>query len=682
MAKKKTVKKKNQILLTEPVAAETASMGGGMYAVRETIESIVIAFVLAFLFRTFEAEAFVIPTGSMSPALQGQHKDVGCSECGYRFRTTASSEGEDRQRFLAMLRDPNLGLVGRERLQRKVLATEVILGVCPMCRQAMAMRPDLPAGAPPYINTTEIEQQTSYPGDRILVNKYAYNNHDPERWDVVVFKFPGNGEMNYIKRLVGLPNETLQIYQGDIFIRDDAAEGATEGDGKPGFQIERKPVDKIKSMLQSVHDSDYESSSLYNAGWPLRWKADNSDPSGDASGDNHWQVEAKAGQQTVELQYRIESPSNASTAWLRYHHYVPQNDDWNIVRKFAETGEYLGISKSQWLSEIRPELIRDFNPYNASLLRGGSGDHRVPPGVLDRGWKIREDKYGLHWVGDLALACNVEVQESRGELHLDLVEGGKHFTCRIDLKTGQATVSVAGSEAMSATADTSLSSPGSYLLLFANVDDQLLLWIDDEIVEFSDDGLSENGLSDDGPGLLYDADQVFGERKNAIPTTSESDLGDLAPAGIGARGAKLLVNHIEVLRDIYYIATKSRTHICDYPNSPITLDSGESLPAHQSLRQLFTDPATWPRFSQRRKVDFSTQAAQLFVMGDNSPASQDCRLWSAPNIDGSKPGGPYMDRRLLIGKAVCVFWPHSWGGIPGASKLPGFPNFGDMRLVR
>ena len=48
--------------------------------IRETIESIAIAFVLAFLFRTFEAEAFVIPTGSMAPTLMGRHKDVICPE--------------------------------------------------------------------------------------------------------------------------------------------------------------------------------------------------------------------------------------------------------------------------------------------------------------------------------------------------------------------------------------------------------------------------------------------------------------------------------------------------------------------------------------------------------------------------------------------------------------------------
>src|ERR1700749_2250200 len=61
------------------------------HAVRETVESIVIAFVLAFLFRTFEAEAFVIPTGSMAPTLYGQHRDIHCEKCGTRFAVGVSS---------------------------------------------------------------------------------------------------------------------------------------------------------------------------------------------------------------------------------------------------------------------------------------------------------------------------------------------------------------------------------------------------------------------------------------------------------------------------------------------------------------------------------------------------------------------------------------------------------------
>ena len=115
----------------------------------------------------------------------------------------------------------------------------------------MAFHPDLPGNVPAYINQQDAGPVATYPGDRILVNKYIYADRDPDRWDVVVFKFPGNGEMNYIKRLVGLPEETLQIYQGDVFVRPDS-----DQDG--AFKIERKPADKVRTMLQPVHDTDFD----------------------------------------------------------------------------------------------------------------------------------------------------------------------------------------------------------------------------------------------------------------------------------------------------------------------------------------------------------------------------------------------------------------------------------------
>src|SRR5262245_14660374 len=61
---------------------------------RETIESIAMAVILALLFRGFVAEAFVIPTGSMAPTLQGRHKDVWCPKCNYQYQTSASIERE------------------------------------------------------------------------------------------------------------------------------------------------------------------------------------------------------------------------------------------------------------------------------------------------------------------------------------------------------------------------------------------------------------------------------------------------------------------------------------------------------------------------------------------------------------------------------------------------------------
>ena len=276
------------------------------------------------------------------------------------------------------------------------------------------------------------------------------------------------------------------------------------------------------------------------------------------------------------------------------------------------------------------------------------------------GWGTPEVNYGLCWVGDLALQLDVDVESSEGELYLDLVEAGQHFVCRIDLESGKAQVGVQGNDKISATAQTTITSPGSYRLLFANVDDQLLLWVDDELVE----------LSSEQSTLAYEADEVFGKRANAIPRTSEEDPGDLAPIGVGARNASLTINRLQVLRDIYYIATKAgKASNCDYPR-----------PNNEGVRQLFENPDDWSTFYERKKFEFSTLDDQLFVMGDNSPQSKDCRLWAEKG--SSYPGGAYLDRRLLIGKAVCVFWPHSWGEIPGLRRLPGFPNFGDMRIVR
>jgi len=635
-------------------------------AIRETIESIVVAFVLPFLFRTFEAEAFVIPTGSMSPALQGRHKDVHCDQCGFRFLTTASSEDSDVvQRWRQDLQRRGLRPDQRELLKYQIRSQDVLAGVCPMCRSTMAFRKDLPVAVQDLVDREKIEAQPSYPGDRILVNKYSYGWHPPHRWDVIVFKFPGNGSMNYIKRLVGMPGETLRVYQGDLF---------TSAPGQDKFHIERKPPAKIRAMLQPVHDTDYESARLYQAGWPLRWAA--TTPAG-------WKIEAVPGElnvrqrfiidaasagQTSTDQVRAEASNGEPTAWIHYRHLLPDSLTWQEVRETpAENSATDPARRAALAASAHPQLIADFNAYNARILRGTA---------LHGTWQVEPSHWPNNWVGDLAVRCQLEVAQPQGALLLDLVEGGKHFTCRIDLKSGQATLdaeaSQAGTTGFHRTAQTELNSPGNHDLLYANVDDQLLLWVDDTLVDFGD--------------TSYDADKLFGRRSNIYPRVEADGGGDLAPVGIGATGATLTVTRLQVMRDIYYVAAAAD----DSPREPeytrlgaaARLADGTFLPPVESRRQLFSDPKTWPRFRTRRWRDFPISDKQYFVCGDNSPESADCRLWKSSTPTRGIPGGAYLDRRLLTGKAVCVFWPHSWGGIPGIPKLPGFPNFGDMRIVR
>lgn len=67
---------------------------------REFIDTIVFVVVLVLMLKTFLAEAFVIPTGSMATTLLGYHKDVTCEKCGYRFRVNCSSEVEPQDGVL------------------------------------------------------------------------------------------------------------------------------------------------------------------------------------------------------------------------------------------------------------------------------------------------------------------------------------------------------------------------------------------------------------------------------------------------------------------------------------------------------------------------------------------------------------------------------------------------------
>jgi signal peptidase I len=55
-------------------------------------------------------------------------------------------------------------------------------------------------------------------GDYLLVSKFAYNGHDPQRGDIVVFHVPALGGGAYVKRIVGLPGERIRMRDGILFV--------------------------------------------------------------------------------------------------------------------------------------------------------------------------------------------------------------------------------------------------------------------------------------------------------------------------------------------------------------------------------------------------------------------------------------------------------------------------------
>lgn len=633
---------KTPVDLKKPPSAAQLSRRGG----RETMDALVVAFVLAFLIRTYVAEAFVIPTGSMAPTLMGQHKDVFCDQCGTRFKVNSSDDSADVIKMLKRRRGTT-----QQQVREQLAAIRCVGGECPQCRYLMLLEDEgTDRIAPEWAG--EADQTADYSGDRLVVSKYAYSFDDPDRWDVAVFKYPGNSQVNYIKRVTGLPGEELRIFQGDIYTRPL--------DSEDEFAIARKPPKQVMAMRQLVHDTDHEPANLHNAGWPLGWE-----PSEGWKLDPNQMLRKTArGADVLRLEYTGEAPA-AETRWLRYRHLPPNENVW---RRILGDGEKV-------TAKPKPQLITDFTPYNTRLNLGHALANRQLS--LSPRFQRTDDlgRVGVHWVSDLMLEADLTIDSEGASVSLDLVSGGDHYGVTIEGSTGTATFWRRAFEASEretlATAEATLRAGTEHQVRLANIDSRLLLWIDGKQTEAD---------------AVYQTAQSNAEGPAEVPRSSEADAGDLAPAGIGITGGKAKVERLRVWRDGYYLAASASDPGPGF-TSDLTLGAFEPEDQQnwrQSLLSMANDSELWYALANRRRVDFRIEESQLFVMGDNSGWSLDARLWAdGSGRDSGSPGGPYLERSQLVGKAVCVYWPHAWYSMPGTgSRLPVWPNFGDMRLVR
>jgi len=175
------------------------------------IASFVELFVWLLVLKSFFLPLFIIPTGSMAETLSGAHATYTCPNCGYEYPVG--------------FHDPE----GPRIVQ------------CPNCRQQLPTRRDRPDGI----------RLVRKSGDRIVVHGWPFDlggRFGPRRWDIVVFKNPNQPDVNFIKRLIGLPGETIEIIDGDVFVKgpDDEARHAA-----------RKTVQAQGALWFPYYDHDY-----------------------------------------------------------------------------------------------------------------------------------------------------------------------------------------------------------------------------------------------------------------------------------------------------------------------------------------------------------------------------------------------------------------------------------------
>ncbi len=551
--------------------------------IKDTLESIIVALILAFVFRAFIVEAFVIPTGSMAPTLYGAHGTIVCEDCGVEFAYGV--------RDLADMRKV-----------RQVLATSK--AVCPNCNH-------------PNTNLKiSDERRNREKGDRILVLKWPFDiggrRLAPARWDVTVFKDPADGTTNFIKRLVGMPNEVLMIVDGDVYTVPTA-----------------KLSDETAAELERIRHEKYEYRVKIRQGGQLR----------------HVPSEV-LNELDEKMTIARKTPEAQESLWFRVYDndYPPQTLDANQPRWVPAHR-----ADSGWDSSNR--IVRFEN-------RGVASDY-----IELRGKPIQATcAYNVHArpppaVSDLRIGFVLTPHGSEGAVRIRLEKLKKAFwaTIRMDgmVTLAESTDTPAASAPVMGAKHLSPFVPGKAIQIsFQNVDYRLVVKVSEkEVFASSDDP--------DSPAYYVpDLKSLRHLRSNAS-----------SPPRIYGEAGAFELTHLVVERDAYYY------HESDHRN-----------PRIRALKYQWAPRSGWGSIDS----PILLRKHEYFMLGDNTAASKDSRLWDEVGNHLEVRGETFqvgtVPRDQLIGKAFFVYWPSGhrleWLPIPGLNQWGIVPDVGRMRWIR
>ncbi len=533
----------------------------------DTMQGLLIAFVVAMVFRGFVLEGFFIPTGSMGPTLRGQHVRMRGQGTGYAYDVDAGPLFE---------------------------------GGMPASGHMPLVDPMVTRQFPVADGEVGLLRAQSVAGDRVLTIKYLPWVFEPHRWDVPVFRNPPDpvGEsMNYIKRLVGLPGESLVLADGDVFTGSLDATPDT-------LRIQRKPEMVQRAVWQPFWRSDWEPTDVKRLEQALRrsWpgpaltppEADRAKWSWGARREWSW---SEAGATSLELDQRN---------WPL--------TDWNAYNAWRRTLEF-PISDVRLSGTFEPKDPSAFSAVAQLVTRGV----RIEAGLRD------------------------------GQVFAQVVPAQG-----------------AGTPLASATAKLE-AVPAILSLDVWHVDQQVWVFVDGRRLVQLPYELTEGGTS---PSARLQSTGIDLARYRQDPVGNKPRSAE--SLGWRFSGSPFAARNLRLDRDLYY--------------QPGPLLPGNQVASNGPILGGLAF-ACDPQHPAQLGVD------DFLMLGDNSPASRDGRFWGRPHpilkgaIGFEKPF--LVPRQLLVGKAVCVYFP-AWYPLgtgldmkDPAGRAPGIvPNFGSLRFIR
>ena len=362
--------------------------------IRRFVQVLAMFLCLFLVVRAFALEPFGVPTGSMALTLIGNHREANCPRCGFPVR------------------------VGQPSSRGRVIDFEH--SECPNCGQ-----------------TVDLTKAPEVPGDRLLVDKCVYHARSPLRWEVAVFRCPVDFSKPYVKRVIGLPGEAVQIVDGDVYAN--------------GILL-RKSLTQLRETCVPIFDMNHAPAD----GWGVRWIVEPVAADPKLPTVKHPTPPGPAGPDVLRngiLSLNAQTPGNA--VGLTYRNWRLPEKDEDVIRDWLG---YNGLMpeprRTRPLDVIAPPVHDFLVEFDLEVL-AGSGVFAVRLG--DGADFVTADfSIGLDTAPGVRLAAHAESASNKApalqevERNATRLEPGRTYHCEFAFADRRASLAIDGDEVVPA----------------------------------------------------------------------------------------------------------------------------------------------------------------------------------------------------------------------------------------